>query len=274
MVGDRQLCVGELSTPRFILDIEAGSTCTPLGDLDGDGCVDLRVTRFPVRPEGSIASSLVSGRSGAILWSILESHGYPGPACRIPDTDADGADDIALADSTTQVRVVSGRDGTLLRSLPRYVDPDGSLETLGDFDGDGKADLLQQKGWSEPVQILCATDGGLLGSVPGRPDVVHSPGDVDGDGTADIVCSDDTLRIFSGVDASDLLCEALGSAGGGRADWNGDGCDDVLVNQNLKIPNPEDAPPDLWRKGKIEILSGKDGSILKTFDESVLPPLR
>ena len=273
MIGDRELRIGRLDGPRFVLDIEAGSRCTPLGDVDGDGSVDLRVTRFPVRPEGrSIETSLISGRSSATLWSILESHGYPGPACRIADVNGDGIDDIAAADSTTQVRIASGRDGTLVHDLPIYVGDYGSLESLGDIDGDGAADLLHFRGWGSPVQILSAADGRVLFSLPDQVDGAHSPGDVDGDGVPDVACNDEMLKTFSGKDAS-LLCEVLGSAGGGRGDWNGDGCADVLLIHNLEFWKRKEVPPNLWRKGRIEVMSGKDGSILKTFDESVLPPL-
>jgi hypothetical protein len=270
MVGDRELRVGPLGNPRLVLTIQAGSRCTPLGDLDGDRCVDLRVTRFPVLPDGSIASSLVSGRSGQVLWTITESHGYPGPACRVADLDGDGTDDIVLADSTTQVRVVSGKDGSRLHDLPRYVGWGyGSLETFGDFNGDGSLDVLQNR------QIISAADGRVLASFDDRTNApgAHSPGDVDGDGVLDVACNDETVKVFSGRHTS-LLCEVQGSAGGGRGDWNGDGCADLLLIHNLEFWNPKEVPPDLWRKGRIEILSGKDGTILKTFDESVLPPVQ
>lgn len=237
--------------------------------MDGDGCVDLRVTRFPVRPEGSIASSLVSGRTGQVLWSIAESHGFPGPACRLTDLNGDGTDDLALADSTTQLHIVSGRVGVVLHDLPLSVGWDyGSLETFGDFDGNGSPDLLKDR------LIVSANDGRILASLSSRPNApgAHSPGDVDGDGVPDLACNDEMLRIFSGKDAS-LLCEVLGSAGGGRGDWNGDGCADVLLIHNLEFWKRKEVPPNLWRKGRIEVMSGKDGSILKTFDESVLPPL-
>jgi hypothetical protein len=269
MIGDRELHVGPLGSPRFVLDIEAGSRCTPLGDLDGDGCVDMRVTRHPLCEEGSIASSLVSGSSGEVLWSITESHGYPGPACRIDDSNGDGTEDIALVDSTLQVRVVSGRDGTLLYSLPRYVDPYGSLEALGDYDGDGTIDLLH---CNNELKVLSAVDGRELAARPRGSSFegAHSPGDVNGDGILDIACNGDTLHILDGSDIS-LLCEAEGSAGGGRGDWNGDGHADLLVAHNLTYRISKEAPPSLWRLGRIEVLSGKDGTTLKTFDEGVLP---
>ena len=57
----------------------------------------------------------------------------------------------------------------------------------------------------------------------------------------------------------------------GRGDWDADGCADLLVVHNVHLELGEEAPPDLWRKGRVEVISGKDGSILRVYDESVLP---
>jgi len=58
----------------------------------------------------------------------------------------------------------------------------------------------------------------------------------------------------------------------GSADHDGDGCADLLVTRNVRLEVGARAPRDLWRKGRIEIVSGKDGSILRSWDESILPP--
>jgi hypothetical protein len=57
----------------------------------------------------------------------------------------------------------------------------------------------------------------------------------------------------------------------GLADYNADGCGDLLVTRSIHFGEHERGPEDLWRKGRVEIVSGKDGSILRTFDEAVLP---
>jgi hypothetical protein len=204
----------------------------------------------------------------------------------MPDMDGDGTDDIALADCTEQVCIVSGRTGELLRNLPIYVGENGALEVVGDLDGNGTLDLFLYKGWAvmkdwpadgpstRAIEIVSVDDGRVLASPAESPHAggVHSPGDVDGDGVPDIAFSGRTLRILSGMDGR-LLRELAGEAGGGRGDWNGDGCADLLVVHNLEFWDPKEVPPNLWRKGRVEIVSGKDGTVLKTYDESVLPPV-
>jgi hypothetical protein len=290
--GYGDLLVGAPGEERWKLELRVDllAEAVPLGDVDGDHCTDLLVSAFPVQPEGLTAVSAVSGRTGTLLWTVTGADmgaplytSFGGHIARLDDVDGDRIADAAVVDEQERVLVVSGADGELLRTLPQRVDHTGALESLGDLDGDGSPELLVYQGWPDLldgewqgklVQVVSAADGEVLASHPAGEFVwsAFSPGDVDGDGDLDLAwLADGAIEVVSALDGRSLRRVENGGIQPGRGDWDADGCADLLVVHNVHLEVGEEAPPDLWRKGRVEVISGRDGSVLCVYDEGVLP---
>jgi hypothetical protein len=286
------LLVGKVGEDRPLHRLKVGlcGEAEPLGDVDGDRCTDLLVRAYLGQPEKGRTVAAISGRTGEVLWTLgaFEEGRPPGIDCgghvtRLDDVNGDRVTDVAMVDVQERLLLLSGADGEVLRALPQRIDGSGSLETLGDLDGDGLPELLVYRGWPDlvddewqgnPVQVVSAASGEVLASHPGGEFVwsVFSPGDVDGDGHLDVAwCTDGVVEVVSALDGGSLLRVEEGYALPGRGDWNADGCADLLVVRNVYLDDHEEAPPDLWRKGRVEVISGRDGSVLRVFDEEVLP---
>jgi hypothetical protein len=290
--GRGELLVGEVGEDRPLHRLRVGlcAEAEPLGDLDGDRCTDLLVRAYLGQPEKGRTVAAISGRTGDVLWTLgtFEEGRPPGIDCgghmtRLDDVNGDRITDVAMIDVQERLLLVSGADGEVLRALPHRIDGSGSLEALGDLDGDGLPELLVHRGWPDlvdddwqpnPVQIVSAADGEVLASHPAAEFVwsAFSPGDVDGDGRLDVAwCADGSIHVVSALDGRSLLDVEEGYTLPGRGDWNADGCADLLVIHNVHLELGEEAPDDLWRQGRVEVISGKDGSVLRVYDEGVLP---
>lgn len=163
------------------------------------------------------------------------------------DVNGDGVPDVAFSSPTAselglfrgRVRVMSGRNGAILRTLEGEADYDRfgeSLASAGDVNGDGFADFIIG---ANPQ--FAATQGASPPYV-GR------------------------ARVYSGADGSVLRTFMTGVAGdffagsvGGGEDMNNDGFDDLIVGA------PEDNSV-IGAEGSVRVYSGGDGSLLHLID--------
>ena len=180
-----------------------------VGDLDGDGKVDLAVAN---KSENNISILINTSTSGVI--SYAPKIDYPASSSSfisIGDIDGDGKLDIVITNTNVTPNMISifrniSTPGTIAFTeydIPTLLFP-GKV-TIGDIDGDGKPDLL----------LAYPTIGLKIGyfrntSTPGlisfdsELDIVTkgvanaiSIGDIDGDGKPDLVVTDITSNIFS-----------------------------------------------------------------------------
>ena len=205
-----------------------------------------------------------------------------------------GADPGGLMDAGSAY-VYSGADGSLLHQWDggAAVDLFGfSVSGAGDVNGDGFADVIVGAFAADPgglssassAYVYSGVDGSLLHQWDGEASFdffgasVSGAGDVNGDGSADLIVGAygadpggllvaGSAYVYSGADSS-LLYQWDGAAGGdlfgestsGAGDVNGDGFADVIVGAYRASPGG------LLDAGSAYVYSGADGSLLHQWD--------
>ncbi|HMQ20881.1 MAG TPA: FG-GAP-like repeat-containing protein [Planctomycetota bacterium] len=287
---------GVQSQSRFGLAVRG------LGDLDGDGARDFAVGA-PHENLGGYRSGAVhiySGKTFAKIRSVAGSASdYMGVSiANAKDVDGDGVDDFFVGGHGGAVQnqgvalLWSGKTGTLIH---RFVGANPldffghAVEAGADLDADGTPDVLV----GIPDEDTAGSNSGRIEAYSGKTfqrlwfvlgdlttdNLGHSIsfiGDLDADGVSDIavgapqftpatlgkgflrILSGKTgvsLRRWSGLALGDWFSEPVEGIG----DWNGDGKPDVLVGSSRASHNG------LTGCGRVDVLSGVDGSILQTW---------
>jgi len=244
-----------LDNPQF------GYVMIALGDVDGDGHVDLIATGFdPV----AILVYMGDGSGGFTGPTHLDVGNAQGPrAVALADVTDDGKIDIVTANGESDNVSVLAGDGAGGFAAALNFDSGTAPNALavGDVTGDGKADIVTANSASLDVSVLAANGiGGFAAPVSYSVGADAEPfavavGDVTGDGNADIVTAN------AGTDGSEFpppelpgsvsifVSDGSGSfaaaeqrsagAGDGRAhsvaigDITGDGVADIVVSRPI-----------------------------------------
>jgi hypothetical protein len=256
-----------------------GGAVANAGDVDADGFEDIIVGARMTSPGGlSHAGSayVYSGASGNLLFQ-LDGFGaedkFGSTVAGAGDVNGDGFDDLLVgsefADTATLVDagaayVFSGSNGSLLYSF-HGAEADTrlgrSVSTLGDLDGDGRADFIIGAPWANPAGMFSAgsafvysgASGSLLFQIDGSRTydqfggAVADVGDLDSDGVDDFLVSAHKLwngplmgggmvSAYSGANGTLIFeipgvysLENLGRNLEGVGDANSDGVPDFLV---------------------------------------------
>ena len=254
------------------------------GDFNGDGISDL-ATAGPEEPTGSISLLLGNGDGTfrAALNYLVDARFAS--SLIMGDFNGDGKPDLATsgwkyADPPSfgwvgTVSVFLGKgDGTFRTVVNHVAGPygftAGDLKAVGDFNGDGLADLAsstalllgQGDGTFRPITITPLPNSGIL-----------AVGDFDGDRRPDLVVSDPassglSVLLNTGASASPTTTFAsIGEFGTGGedavagvvvGDFNGDGKTDLAVANRI---HDWMITPSFWTDGDISVLLGKgDGT--------------
>ena len=166
-----------------------------IGDFDGDGKDDI------------LWRNIVSGENYLYPMagtSIKPTEGYlravADPAWRVAgigDFDGDGKSDILWRNSSTGENYLYLMDGTAIKSSEGFVrtvaDTAWQVKGVGDFDGDGKADIVWRNS-SSGQNYLYPMDGtaikpteGYIRTVANLAWQIVAVGDYDGDGKSDLL---------------------------------------------------------------------------------------
>lgn len=174
-----------------------------VGDLNGDGLDDAALVRPRADSTVKLRATLSSGtdfQSGAI-W--LDSFGHEDGTFLVGDVDADGDDDVVMAYGLTpdtlqwQVAISSGasfNDGGVWKT---DMGSRGDYPLVGDFDGDGDADIAVGKvdGEDKVKWKVAFSDGTSFGKGSywkndfGSTRCTFYAADLDGDGLDDLLYS-------------------------------------------------------------------------------------
>lgn len=270
-----------------------------LGDLDGDGHDDFGVA-LPrwATPLPGIAR-IHSGADGAVIRELAGSDQESvWQVCGVADIDGDGVRDqlvqIVQTPSISSwgpdpgtVRLHSGATGALLREFVGQQAGDylgHGLADAGDVNADGTPDLLigasqMSLGSRGYVEVRSGVDGSLLHRFEGDAEndlfcEPAGPGDVDGDGYADIIVGAQQrtapensgagyARVFSGVDGS-MLYELHGDQAMDNFGF------DIAATGDLDADGRPDFAIGAWQidavgTGYVRVFSGADGTTLATL---------
>src|SRR5205807_2205513 len=123
---------------------DAHWTVAGIGDFDGDGKADI------LWRDTSTGQNYIYFMDGS---TIKPGEGFTGTVpdqnwqvAGIGDFDGDGKDDILWRNSVTGENYLYPMDGLSVKPTEGYLrtvaDPDWQIVAVGDYDGDGKSDLL------------------------------------------------------------------------------------------------------------------------------------
>src|SRR5208282_5667077 len=180
------------------------------GDFNGDGNLDLVTTsNYPYYP-GPLVSVLLGIGNG----TFKSYANYPTACCATAvaagDFNGDGKPDLAVANgnnagygyygSTVSILLGNG-DGTFQSHVDYSVGSNPTGIASGDFNGDGKLDLVAVNNSSNSVSVLTGIGDGTFKShvdyATGTGPSSVAVGDFNGDGKLDLAVSNDSANTIS-----------------------------------------------------------------------------
>ncbi|HEY6376298.1 MAG TPA: Ig-like domain repeat protein [Edaphobacter sp.] len=217
-----------------------------VGDFNGDGIADLAVANWG---SNNVTILLGNGSGGFSASGSPVAVGTRPYAITVGDFNGDGIADLAVANQTsTNVSILLGNGSGGFSSAPGSpvtVGNNPQSLVVGDFNGDGIADLAVTNYLSNDMNILLGDGHGGFSSAPGSP-VATGAGpnyvaveDFNGDGIADLVVANldaDDVSIFLGNGSGGFALASGSTVAVGHlpyavavGDFDGDGIADLAV---------------------------------------------
>ncbi|MDJ0838649.1 MAG: hypothetical protein QNK37_19185 [Acidobacteriota bacterium] len=277
-----------------------GSAVADAGDVNNDGTSDFVIGKPQSQTPGF--AEVYSGVDGSLLYSFSgngtgDSFGVA--VAGAGDVNGDGYDDVIAGphvyllsiQGPSYARVFSGFDGSLLYHLTgssTEVDFFGNaVSGLDDVNGDGKDDFIVgapgNNSFTGQATVFSGLNGAAIHTLNGFESdssfgrAVNNAGDIDGDGTADLIVGSPNenggigtyagaARVFSGATGAliytftgNAASDRFGSAVAGDQDLDGDGVPELIIGAPQDFPTGTGA-------GYVAVYSGATGSLMYTFN--------
>lgn len=195
--------------------------CVVAGDFNGDGILDLAIANY-----GDATLTILLGNGNGTFTQAANSpvmvYGSIS-SISVGDFNGDGKPDLALANvSNANVIILLGNGNGTFSQGPNSPVPVGlhpNSVAVGDFNGDGIADLAVANSGGDTVTILLGNGSGAFSQASNSPVAVGSmpnsiaTGDFNGDGNPDLAvanANDGTVTVMLS-----LLSETVGATASG-----------------------------------------------------------
>ncbi|NIO02248.1 MAG: hypothetical protein GTO42_08905 [Candidatus Latescibacteria bacterium] len=236
------------STPDWSSEPQNYTRSLALGDVDGDGDLDLVCGNSDQFPDGH-NNTLYLNEGGIFSTTPVWSSGPLNFTNSVALGDVNGDGDLDLVCGNGGSNTLYLNQSGLFSTTPAWVSGPGNTTTavaLGDVDGDGDLDLVCG---NSGVNTLYLNEGGIFASspiwssVPSNSTSGIALGDIDGDGDLDFLCGNNYGQnntvymniggIFSTTPdwSSGLANSTMGIA---LADVNGDGGLDLVCGNYVQ----------------------------------------
>jgi hypothetical protein len=265
-------------------DRDSNKTKTPISDFNGDGKSDILLrdavsgqTAIWMMNGSAVTSNALTSMNAGVYTSTT---GWQ--AQGIGDFDGDGKNDLLWRDSATgELAVWTMNGATVVASATASVNPGAYTATtgwhvqgIGDFDGDGKSDILWRDAGTGQTAIWFMN--GAVATTSANTSVqatagwqVNGVGDFNGDGKADILWRhagtgktavwfmNGAVKIgggYTNVQAG-LYTSTTGWHVQGTGDFNGDGKSDILLR------DAETGRMAIWTMNGVKVTSSAYTSV-------------
>jgi FG-GAP-like repeat/FG-GAP repeat len=237
-------------------------------DFNNDGKPDLAVANALVGASGGTVAILLNHGDGTFGAATQINTGISPTSIAAGDFNHDGNQDVWIGGNQAGAVLLGNGDGTFQVPTLYQSDPNGGTAlavAVGDFDGDGFADIAAANFSSDTVGVLLNNGGGIFRDLAAYPAGSGPDGlaaaDVNHDGKLDLIAAD-----LNSNSASVLLGNGDGTFQAPLPVTAGTGPSGMVVADLDDTGHLDLAIPDLKGDGVTVILGNGDGTFGKYYD--------